>query len=96
MGRRPWTTRRQKLWLENRRRDYQDTQDTRRLTEFYADISADFFTTFGLRIGIPKNSGLEDRMGEYDGDSDEWSDESAEDTCYAESEKQARNVSLFQ
>ena len=97
MGRKPWTTKRQREWLESCREEYRQAQDARRLPDFYRDISTKFFDRFELRIGKPGHGGLENRLGSYDGegDGDNWSDDGLGDACYAENEKQAYNVCHF-
>ena len=91
MGRRPWTTRKQRQWLNEKRRAYAEAQERKQLPIFYKEVIAEFFKAFELRISNAGGDQMDGRMGSYDGDGDDWSEH--EDVCFASSELLARNVS---
>ena len=91
MGRRPWTTHKQRVWLNERRRAYIEAQERKLLPVFYKDVTADFFQAFELKVCSAAESQAGERMGLYDGDGEDWSEN--EDVCYAPSERLARDIS---
>ena len=87
MGRKSWTSCKQRKWLEDRKGEYRRAQERRELHTFYDETCASFFSTFELRISASTGNETDD----FDGTGKDCSDN--EDICYAPSERAAKDVS---